>query len=103
MKISTLLLMLFTLIAFAANSILCRQALMYGSIGPAEFTAVRLVSGIIALLPLIAFRKRLFRMSSIEPNPLKMRLSNFWPAAALFGYAIFFSLAYIQLDAGTGH
>jgi drug/metabolite transporter (DMT)-like permease len=106
MKISTLFLMLFTLVAFAANSILCRQALMTGSIGPVEFTAVRLGSGIIALLPVVLFHKSLFRSSSTESSDgsvlLRVRISNSWQAMALFAYAIFFSLAYVQLDAGTG-
>ena len=102
MRLSTLFLMLFTLIAFAANSILCRQALMTDSIGPLEFTSIRLGSGILVLLPIILFRKRLFSRLSEDRNPIIVRSSNIWPAVALFSYAIFFSLAYIQLDAGTG-
>jgi drug/metabolite transporter (DMT)-like permease len=106
MRLSTFLLALFTLTAFAANSILCRLALISGSIGPVEFTVTRLVSGMMALLPLILFRKRLFRKAEAESSPgqdlLKFRLPNIWPAAALFGYALSFSLAYVQLDAGVG-
>jgi len=106
MRLSTLLLAILTLTAFAANSIFCRLALISGSIGPVEFTAIRLVSGMIALLPLILFRKRLFRQAVVESaagrDLLKFRLRNFWPAAALFGYALTFSLAYVQLDAGVG-
>lgn len=96
----------FTLVAFAANSILCRQALMSGSIGPVEFTSIRLGSGIIALSPFILFRKRRFGPGAVgssgEPNPLRIQRSTIWPAMALFGYVVFFSLAYIQLDAGIG-
>lgn len=106
MNITSLILLVFTLIAFAANSILCRQALMTGSIGPVEFTAIRLGSGIIALLPLIVFRKSIFARPSAEKQQQRyqriIERSNLWPAMALFCYAIFFSLAYIQLDAGTG-
>jgi len=106
MRLSTLLLALLTLTAFAANSILCRLALITGSIGPVEFTAIRLLSGMLALLTLILFRKRLFPQAVAESAPgqdlLKIRPANFWPAAALFGYALSFSLAYIQLDAGVG-
>lgn len=106
MRISTVLLMFFTLVAFAANSILCRQALMSGSIGPVEFTFIRLASGTIALLPLIIFRShRLLREStesSDEQDLLKIRMRGIWPAIALFGYALSFSLAYVQLDAGVG-
>jgi drug/metabolite transporter (DMT)-like permease len=106
MRISTLLLAFFTLVAFAANSILCRLAMMSGSIGPIEFTFIRLASGTIALLPLIIFRKHWFRRELTESSGgqdlLKIRLSGFWPAIALFGYALSFSLAYVQLDAGVG-
>jgi drug/metabolite transporter (DMT)-like permease len=40
----------FALIAFAANSILCRLALSESSIDPASFTTIRLVSGAILIL-----------------------------------------------------
>lgn len=106
MRISTLFLAIFTLVAFAANSILCRLALKSGSIGPLEFTSIRLASGIIALLPFILFHNARPRPespgSSGGKNLLKIRLTNIWPAMALFGYAISFSLAYVQLDAGVG-
>lgn len=41
------------LVAFAANSIFCRQALMNGQIDPDSFTAIRLLSGGVFLLLLI--------------------------------------------------
>jgi drug/metabolite transporter (DMT)-like permease len=106
MRLSTILLALFTLVAFAANSILCRQALTSGSIGPVEFTSIRLGSGLLALSPIILLRKRQFGSIPVaaagESNPLRIQRSSIWPATALFGYAVFFSLAYIQLDAGIG-
>ncbi|SYZ74417.1 conserved membrane hypothetical protein [Candidatus Zixiibacteriota bacterium] len=106
MKFSAVPLALFTLVAFAANSILCREALVSGSIGPVEFTLIRLGAGTMALLPII-----FLSISKLLSGPnksigradlLKLRLSNFGPSLALFAYAIFFSLAYIQLHAGTG-
>ena len=48
----------FALIAFAANSILCRMALRQTSIDPATFTSVRLVSGAITLWILVGISKR---------------------------------------------
>ncbi len=104
MKISTLILALATLIAFAANSILCRLALISENTGALEFTAFRLASGIIILLPLILVHKsrHVHDATSKSVDPLKIRFSNFYQAMALFGYALFFSLAYIQLEAGTG-
>jgi len=106
MRLSTFLLAVFTLVAFAANSILCRQALMSGSIGPVEFTSIRLGSGMLALSPILFLRRRWPASDAAVPagdaNPLKIRRASIWPAIALFGYAVFFSLAYIQLDAGIG-
>src|SRR3990172_372649 len=42
----------FTLVAFAANSLLCRMALGGSLIDPVSFTTLRLVSGAIILVPL---------------------------------------------------
>lgn len=106
MKFTTIVLLLFTLVAFASNSILCRLALLGGSVGPVEFTWIRLGAGAIALSPLVLFRKTKFgkreRQSALSAATLELQLRNLWPPLALFSYAIFFSLAYLQLDAGTG-
>jgi len=91
---------LLTLAAFAANSLLCRQALNSGSIGPVEFTTIRLGSGIIALLPVIFLSHR--KIGAGEWHDLSFAFSNIKSSLALFSYALFFSLAYIQLDAGIG-
>ena len=37
------------LIAFASNSVICRLALTNGSIDPAGFSTIRLLSGVLAL------------------------------------------------------
>ena len=47
-----------TLVAFAANSLLCRMALGGGLIDPVSFTALRLVSGAIVLVPLSGLAAR---------------------------------------------
>lgn len=80
-----------TMLAFAANSLLCRQALASASIGAASFTLVRIASGalVLGLLAGGQFRK----------SGLGGRWSS---AAALFGYAAAFSFAYNSLSAGTG-
>ncbi|MET0027302.1 MAG: DMT family transporter [Candidatus Thiodiazotropha sp.] len=79
------------MVAFAANSLLCREALASGSIDAASFTLIRLISGSTALwlLILIGYRKR-----AVEGDWIS--------AAALFGYAAGFSYAYLDLSAGTG-
>ena len=82
-----------SLIAFAANSVLCRLALGAGSIDPASFTSVRLIAGALVLWALAAWRGS--RITAAAPQ-------RWWPALMLFVYAIGFSLAYVSLTAGTG-
>jgi drug/metabolite transporter (DMT)-like permease len=84
-----LLLTAFALLAFAANSLLCRLALRSDSIDPALFTLTRIAAGAIALWLILRVRKG--------------RLAGNWISAlALFAYAIAFSLAYASLTAATG-
>lgn len=80
------------LVAFAANSILCRRALGDGSIDPATFSTIRLACGAVALLLYSAVRRG---------RPFSAGGS--WTSAALlFLYAVPFSFAYLSLGAGTG-
>jgi drug/metabolite transporter (DMT)-like permease len=79
------------MLAFAANSLLCRVALRDTTIDAASFTAVRLASGALVLALLV-------RARGSRPTE-----AGSWAAAAcLFGYAAFFSFAYRQLSAATG-
>jgi drug/metabolite transporter (DMT)-like permease len=87
----TLLLTALALLAFAANSLLCRLALTRTAIDPATFTAVRIVSGAIALW-LLTRRRPLLRSQA----------GSWGSAGALFAYAIAFSYAYVALSAATG-
>lgn len=82
---------LFSLVAFAANSVFCRLALKDGAIDPASFTVVRLASGALFLLVLIRLRKPVLAMGGSWRGGL-----------ALFLYAFLFSAAYLQLGAGAG-
>lgn len=83
-----------TLIAFAANSILCRLALGGNLIDPVSFATLRLVNGALAL-------SIVSRMSPESKAPKNM--SGAWASGfALFAYAIAFSMAYGSLSAGTG-
>ncbi|HKQ98508.1 MAG TPA: DMT family transporter [Candidatus Polarisedimenticolia bacterium] len=81
------------LVAFATNSWLCRYALRDGAIDAASFTALRLLSGALLLVPLAR---------TLEPATGSRRTLVRPAAAALFGYAIAFSLAYLSLDTGVG-
>jgi drug/metabolite transporter (DMT)-like permease len=80
------------MLAFAANSLLCRLALRDGAIDPASFSTVRVVSGamILALLAWPHWRRT---------GPPR---ADWRSAVALFGYMICFSFAYLSVNAGTG-
>ena len=86
-----LLLTTITMLAFAANSILCRVALAEDHIGAASFTFIRIASGAVFLALLLLIRTRSYRLGG-----------SWLSGAALFGYAAAFSFAYISLSAATG-
>ena len=92
--LSTTILSVVTLIAFAANSLLCRGALGPGTIDPIGFTLLRIASGAITLTLIArAFKKDEARVAG----------AGSWTAGlALFAYALAFSFAYVSIDAGTG-
>jgi drug/metabolite transporter (DMT)-like permease len=89
----TLLLTAVALLAFAANSLLCRLALWQDAIDAVSFSSVRLLSGA-AMLALIV---RL-RAAAAVPRSSPDRMS----AAMLYLYVVCFSYAYLSLAAGTG-
>jgi drug/metabolite transporter (DMT)-like permease len=82
---------LFALLAFAANSVLCRMALRSSHIDPASFTAIRILSGALTLWLLVRL-----------PGARRGKSGSWWSALALLAYAIAFSFAYVRLTAGTG-
>ena len=79
------------LIAFAANSVICRAALGGGAIDAAGFTAIRLLAGAAVLSALRAGSGRPPRGGREVVQP-----------AMLLLYAAAFSFAYLSLSAGTG-
>lgn len=83
------LLVVVAMLAFAANSVLCRLALAHTAIDPASFTLLRIASGAVSL-GLIASLQR------------KRPTGSWRGALALLGYAAAFSFAYVSLGAGTG-
>ena len=86
---NVLALTLLAMVAFAGNSIIARMALATESIGPLSFSLIRLLAGAMVLV-LLASPKRAFSSGS-------------WPGACcLLTYMVFFSYAYLSLDAGTG-
>jgi len=88
---------LFALIAFAANSVLCRLALGDDTIDAASFTVVRLLSSSLTLLIILNMTKR------VNTSSDNIESKGSWVAALmLFTYAACFSFAYVSLDTATG-
>src|SRR6267143_4645660 len=82
---------LLAMIAFAGNSLLCRQALKRTTIDAASFTFIRILSGAVVLWLVVMLRKG-----------TRPKAGNWASALALFAYAAAFSFAYISLSASTG-
>ena len=86
-----LLLTTLAMMAFAANSLLCRIALRDTTIDAATFTTARLIAGAITLWLIVVLRSG------------KPAVAGSWYSAlALFAYAIAFSWAYRSLTAAAG-
>lgn len=86
------LLTIVAMLAFAANSLLCRLALGQQLIDAASYTAIRTISGAVMLGLIMLPRRRAGERASVD-----------WRSAAmLFTYMAFFSFAYLSLSAGTG-
>jgi drug/metabolite transporter (DMT)-like permease len=85
------------MLAFAANSLLCRLGLGAGSIDAASFASLRMVSGA-AVLALI-LRQRDGSVLAGGGTALRAAVK---PALMLFLYMACFSFAYLSLGAGTG-
>lgn len=86
------LLTIFAMLAFAANSLLCRLALGQQLIDAASFTAVRVMSGAVTLGLIMLPRWLAKGRAKVDRRS----------AAMLFTYMAFFSFAYVSLSAGTG-
>ena len=82
-----------TMVAFAANSLLNRVALVEANAAPAGFAVLRVVSGAVALWLMAHFSGQGARLF------LPRRIL---PAVALTLYLLGFSFAYLSLDAGIG-
>ncbi|HEX9078421.1 MAG TPA: DMT family transporter [Desulfuromonadaceae bacterium] len=80
-----------TMIAFAANSLLCRMALRTTGMDAGSFTAIRIVSGAVVLWLIV-------RARGTAPGVRGSWLS----ALALFVYAAGFSFAYVNLPTAVG-
>lgn len=82
------------MVAFAANSVFTRIGLVETTIDPIVFTAVRIVSGALMLVTIVAIHKRSWTY------PKGSGSTN--GSIALFLYAVLFTYAYLTLGAGLG-
>ena len=89
--IKLVLLAALAMTSFAANSLLCRMALVETDIDPASFTFWRLTSGALMLTLLVVMR-----------NQKPLQEGNMASAIALFVYAAGFSFAYVSMTTGAG-
>ena len=93
MQPQLLFFIILTLFFFATSSIFCRMALIDQAIDAYSFTFFRLFFGVITLILLLWYKEK----------KLQLHFKNNWKSASmLFIYAICFSYAYINLDAGLG-
>ncbi|RSO39494.1 EamA family transporter [Acinetobacter lactucae] len=80
------------MVAFAANSVLCRLALAGRHIDPMTFSLIRVGSGAVVLFGLFLYSKS-------SQTKIQWSLKN---AFFLAVYILAFSYAYLQIDAGIG-
>ncbi|MCB1384722.1 MAG: DMT family transporter [Nitratireductor sp.] len=109
----TFLLATLTMIAFAANSVIGRIAIGPDAggaalIDPASYSCIRLMAGAAMLALLVGLRRPDDGYGDGHGNghgrglsPLKAN-GNWLSAAALTGYAVFFSFSYVAINAGMG-
>lgn len=103
------------LIAFAANSLLCRMALAEGYIDPWNFTIIRLLGGAVCLSIIMSVHTRKLKHKhtvnsnntntaaiAILEDPILQDKGSWFSSISLVVYALCFSLAYVELDTGTG-
>lgn len=90
------------LIAFAANSLFCRMALAGGYIDPWNFTVIRLLSAAVCLgFIMTVYTYHLKRKRTFDPALLQ-DTGSWLSSISLLIYALCFSIAYVELDTGTG-
>ncbi|WP_186170581.1 DMT family transporter [Vibrio chagasii] len=102
----TVLVTLITLVAFAANSVLCRWALMDQTIDPLSFSVIRILSGAFTLLILLSIASQNSNNTAkLSPTSLFSKLKSQFSlvsVVSLIVYMFGFSFAYLELGAGLG-
>ncbi|MGO1251530.1 DMT family transporter [Psychrobacter sp.] len=95
------------LLAFAANSLFCRMALANGYIDAWSFTILRLLSaavclGIIMWVHAYRLRQKSHQLEAAFHDAVLADKGSWISSISLVAYALCFSIAYVELDTGTG-
>ena len=95
------------LIAFAANSLFGRMALAEGYIDAWSFTIIRLLSAAVCLAIIMTvytyhLRRQTLKIGSTSHDAILKDKGSWLSSASLVVYALCFSIAYVELDTGTG-
>lgn len=90
------------LVAFAANSLLCRLALAQGYIDAWNFTVIRLLSGAICLSIIMLFYTQQLKKTARLNSTITNDTGSWRSSTSLLVYALCFSIAYVELDTGMG-
>ncbi len=107
----TMMVTFITLVAFAANSVLCRWALMDQTIDPLSFSIVRVISGALTLLILLTLSAHSKSNSKPKQGSSNSGISVYTKLKSRFQltsilsllvYMFGFSFAYLELGAGLG-
>lgn len=96
MNVRVTLLLVVSVLAFTANPLLARLAVVTHEMDALGYTGVRLASGALVLLVIIWWRHR-------RANGDPLRIAGTWAgAASLFAYAITYSIAFLVVGAAVG-
>ncbi|TMP58294.1 DMT family transporter [Pseudoalteromonas sp. S1612] len=90
------------LVAFAANSLLCRLALAQGYIDAWNFTVIRLLSGAVCLAIIMLLYTKQLNKKAQSSSTVINDIGSWRSSVSLLIYALCFSIAYIELDTGMG-
>ncbi|GAB6071369.1 DMT family transporter [Thiomicrorhabdus hydrogeniphila] len=99
------LLTFFSMVAFAANAVICRWALDHQLVDPMSFTSLRLGSSAVVLFGVMSWyqwRQNTKPKVSSAQTPAKVSRGSWRAAIILFIYAITFSYGYVAISTSTG-
>lgn len=106
LMVQTALLTLLSMIAFAANAVICRWALDHQLIDPVSFTSLRLGSAAFSLFLIMTgyrwYQSKKMAEASIAKSSEKVSHGSWYAAIILFIYAITFSYGYVAISTATG-